>query len=341
MRLPPLRIWALFAGTLLLLVGALVASNVVRYGHLQGNPLAPLPELFKGSLGTPTGLTKSFENTTPLLIAGVAVFVALRAGLFNIGVEGQFLVGALACTVVALRLPGVAGILLGIFAAMVVGALWALPAGLIKAYRGGHEVITTIMLNNVAALLTGYLVAGPFRGPGGDVATRSVAAESRLPAVLHLGAFTLNLAVPVALALAVATGWWLRRTVAGYELRAVGANPTAALFAGVDPRRTVVGAMLASGAVAGLAGAVQVLAYEGYFYANFSSGAGFDALGVALLAGESALALIPAAFLFGALAKGALALQMEGVPKGITGIVLALLVVIAAALRSQGVAKVA
>ncbi len=334
-----LRIGALLLGTVLVLVAALVASNVVHYGHLQGNPLAPLPELLKGSLGTPTGLTKSLENTTPLLIAGAAVFLALRAGLFNIGAEGQFLVGALACTEVALKVPGFFGVLLGVLAAMVVGALWAWPAGAIKAYRGGHEVITTIMLNNVAALFTGYLVAGPLRGPGGDTATPSIG--TRLPTVFHFGAFTVNLALPVAVLIAVGLGWWLRRTVAGYELRAVGANPTAATYAGVDPRRTVVLAMLASGAVAGLAGAVQVVAYEGYFYSGFSAGTGFDALGVALLAGQSALALVPAAFLFGALAKGALALQMEGVPKGITGVVLALMVVIAAALRSRGVRKVA
>ncbi len=335
------RIVALILGALLLLLGALVASNVAHYGHLQGNPLGPLPQLVKGSLGTAPGLTQSLANTTPLLLAGAAVFLALRAGLFNIGAEGQFLVGALACTAVALRLPGVVGIVLGTLAAVLAGALWAYPAGAIKAYRGGHEVITTIMLNNLAVLFTDYLVIGPLRASGGDTTTPSLDASSRLPNVVQSGAFSVNVALPVALALALALGWWLRRTVAGYELRAVGANPTAARYAGVDPKRTIVRAMLASGAIAGFAGAVQVLAYEGRFYTGFSPGYGFDALGVALLAGGSAIALVPAAFLFGALAKGALALQMEGVPKGITTVVLAMLILIAAAVRSRGVRKVA
>lgn len=325
------RVLALVAGTILILLGALFVSHV--------GPLAALSALYQGSLGTPTGIAKSLANTTPLLIAGVAVFLALRAGLFNIGAEGQLLVGALACTSVALKFPGVPGMILGSLAAVAAGALWAWPAGAIKAYRGGHEVITTIMLNNVAGFLTGYVVAGPMLAPGGDTTTASIA--NRLPNVLERGGFALSPALLIAVVSVVALAWWLRRTVAGYELRAVGANATAALYAGVDPKKVTVRAMLVSGAVAGFAGAVQVLAYEGRFYSGFSPGYGFDALGVALLAGESALALIPAAFLFGALAKGALALQIEGVPKGITTIVLAMLVLIAAALRARGVRKVA
>ena len=265
------RVVALVAATVLLLLGALAISHV--------SPGVAVVALLKGSLGTPRGLAQSLANTTPLLLAGVAVFLALRAGLFNIGAEGQFLVGALACASVALRVPGVAGILLGTLVAIVAGALWALPAGAIKAYRGGHEVITTIMLNNVAVYLTDYLVSGPMRAPGGDTTTASVTPATRLPEIVHAGGFSLNVALPVAILLALALAWWLRRTVAGYELRAVGANPVAARNAGIDPKRTIVWAMLASGAIAGFAGAVQVLAYEGRFYTGFSPGYGFDALG--------------------------------------------------------------
>ena len=327
------RILALVAGTAAILLLALTVSHVA--------PGAALGALLKGSLGSASAISQSLANTTPLLISGVAVFLALRAGLFNIGAEGQFLVGALACTSVALRFPGALGIVLGTVAAVVAGALWAYPAGAIKAYRGGHEVITTIMLNNVAALLTDYLVSGPLKAPGGDTTTANLTDGTRLPNLVDSHGFSLNAVLPVAVLLVGALAWWLRRTVAGYELRAVGANPTAARYAGVDPKRTVVRAMLVSGAIAGFAGAVQVLAYEGRFYSGFSPGYGFDALGVALLAGEAALALVPAAFLFGALAKGALQLQIEGVPKGVTGVVLAMIILIAAALRSRGVRKVA
>lgn len=328
------RILWLVLGSIGVVLGALAVCHV--------GPGVAFAALLKGSLGTPNGITKSLENTTPLLLAGIAVFLALRAGLFNIGAEGQFLVGALACTAVALKFPGVVGIVLGTVAAIAAGAAWAWPAGAIKAYRGGHEVITTIMLNSVATLLTGYMVgSGPMRAGGGDTTTASLTDATRLPAVIHSGAFSLNIALPLAVAMTAALGWWLRKTVSGYELRAVGANPTAALYAGVDPRKTAVRAMLASGAVAGFAGAVQVLAYEGRFYAGFSPGYGFDALGVALLAGESALALIPAALLFGVLAKGALNLQFVHVPKGITTVILALLILIVAAVRAKGVKKVA
>lgn len=328
------RIVALIVGVLLVLTLSLRVTPV--------GPIQALEILVKGSLGRATSLTETVRNTTPLLIAGVAVFLALRAGLFNIGAEGQLLVGALACTVVALKVPGIGGMLLGTLAAIVAGSLWAWPAGAIRAYRNGHEVITTIMLNNVAGLLTGYFVSNPpLRAPGGDTTTATIADATRIPNVLHIGSFTLSLAVPIGIAMAAVLAWWLKRTVAGYELRAVGANPTAARFAGIDAKRTIVKTMVASGAIAGFAGAVQVLAYEGRFYNGFSPGYGFDALGVALLAGESALALMPAAFLFGMLAKGSGALQIEGVPKGLTTGVLALVILVAAALRSQGVKKVA
>lgn len=327
---------AVLALILVTMVGLYAAFSVGQHGAVGA-----IGALFTGSLGSARGISQSLANTTPLLLAGVAVFLALRAGLFNIGAEGQFLVGALACTVVALRLPGATGILLGTLAAVVAGGVWAWPSGAIKAFRGGHEVITTIMLNNVAVLLTDYLVIGPLRAPGGDTTTPSLDPSTRVPDILRSGAFSLNVALIVAVGFVFVLGWWLRRTVAGYELRAVGANPTAALYAGIDAKRTTVRAMVASGAIAGFAGAVQVLAYEGRFYTGFSPGYGFDALGVALLAGGSAFALLPAALLFGVLAKGALALQIEGVPKGVTTIVLAMLILIAAALRSRRVRKVA
>jgi len=145
--------------------------------------------------------------------------------------------------------------------------------------------------------------------------------------------WSLNLALGLGIALTAALAWWLRSSVAGYELQAVGANPTAAETAGVSSRRVTTLAMMASGALGGLAGALQVLAYEGRFYAGFSPGYGFDALGVALLAGASAWGVLPASLLFGVLAKGGTSVQILGVPKGITGVVLGLLLVLFAAVR--------
>lgn len=321
-----LGIAALCLGGLTLLWAAIFAAGA--------QPLEALQTLLKGSLGSPAAISGTLRETTPLLIAGIAVYLALRAGLFNIGVEGQFTVGACAAAAIALRLPGAVGLLLGCVSGMLAGALWAYPAGWIRAYRGGHEVITTIMLNNVAAFLTTALVAGPLKDPSQEsTTTANIADATKLSHLYHSGPWTINTGLLIGIVGAIALAWWLKKTVAGYELRAVGANPTAAATAGIDAKRVMLGAMVASGAIGGLAGAIQVLAFQHRFYAGFSSGYGFDALGVALLAGPAAIGLLPGAFLFGILAKGSTQLQLLGIPKGITGVVLAILVVIAAAIR--------
>lgn len=324
------KLLALVVAALMVLAGAILATDVA--------PLKALQSLWHGSLGSPRAIGGTLKETTPLLIAGLAVFLALRAGLFNIGVEGQLLVGAITCAAVVLRFQGILGVVLGIAAGTGAGALWAFPAGWIRAYRGGHEVITTIMLNNVAALLTSALVAGPLKAPGQEsTTTASIPDTLLLPMVASGPDWSLSVALVLGVGLTAGVAWWLRSSVAGYELQAVGANPTAAEIAGISRRRVTTLAMMASGALGGLAGALQVLAYEGRFYSGFSPGYGFDALGVALLAGASAWGVLPAAFLFGVLAKGGTAVQILGVPKGITGVVLGLLILIFAAVRYRRV----
>lgn len=305
------------------------------------DPIGAMRDLLKGSLGSPAAISGTLKEATPLLLAGVAVFLALRAGLFNIGVEGQLTVGACACAYVAIKMPGVLGIVLGTVVGMIAGALWAFPAGWIKAYRGGHEVITTIMLNNVAGLMTMALVAGPFKDPTQEgTTTANIATHSELPPLVNSGPWALSPALLFGIVGAAALGYWLKRRVAGYELQAVGANPIAAATAGIDAKRVIMKAMLLSGAIAGFAGSMQVLAFEHRFYGNFSPGYGFDALGVALLAGSSAYGLIPSALLFGVLAKGGTMVQISNVPKSITTVILGVLIVIAAAIRYRKVKAV-
>lgn len=317
-------------GLIVLLGVAIVAGAVLLSGH---DPVAAATGLLQGSFGSASAFGGTLREATPLLIAGLAAFVALKAGLFNIGVDGQLIVGALSAAVVALRVPGPFGILLGIVASVVAGALWAAPAGLIRAYRGGHEVISTIMLNRIAIYGTNALVAGPFLDrTAGSATTASLPESSMLPALLR-SPLTLTLAIPVGIGLVLAVGWWLSKTVSGYELRAVGANPRAALFAGVESPRVAVRAMLLSGAIAGFAGAMLVFTDTGRFYTDFSPGYGFDALGVALLAGPLAIGVIPASLVFGALNKGGAALSIEGIPKSITVVILGVLILIAGAIR--------
>lgn len=324
------QILALAAGCVGLIILALVASG--------SNPVEVFGKLISGSFGTPANISGTLKETTPLLMLGLGVYLALKAGLFNIGIEGQFIVGAFTCAVIALRVPGPFGMLLGVAGGTVAGAVWALPAGWIRAYRGGHEVITTIMLNNVAALLTTALVAGPFKDPTDESpTTASLAASSQLHPILNQGGLQVSAAILIGTACVFALAWWLRRTVAGYELQAVGANPTAAKFAGVKAPQVILRAMCVSGALGGLAGGLQVLAYDGRFYQGFSPGYGFDALGVALLAGNSPIGLFPSALLFGVLQKGGTSIQFLGVPKGITYVILGFLIVIAATVRYRKV----
>lgn len=319
------------------LIGLILASFAVIIGLLMLVGAAPadaLTTLVRGSFGSGRNLSMTLRETTPLLLAGVAVFLALRAGLFNIGVEGQFLVGAMAGAWAGLAVGGPLGVLLAVLAGGLAGAVWAYPAGAIKAYRGGHEVISTIMLNWVALLMTRWAVAGPLKAPGQQSATTANLSEAtRLPSISLAPRLEVNVALAIGIALAAALAWWLRRTVAGYELSATGANPTAAKFAGVRVPIVTVRAMLASGAIAGFAGAAHVLAYEGRFYQGFSPGYGFDALGVALLAGTSPWGIVPSAFLFGALNQGSTSLGIMGVPKSISGVLLGLLIIAFAAYR--------
>ncbi|HXH61099.1 MAG TPA: hypothetical protein VNI20_07050, partial [Fimbriimonadaceae bacterium] len=192
-------------------------------------PLDAVSEMIHGSMGTASGWNETLKQATPLLIAGLAVYVALRAGLFNIGAEGQLMMGALCATAVALNVTGILGILLAIVAGTIAGALWAWPAGLIKAYRNGHEVITTIMLNNVAAFLSAWVIAGPLKSSIGlTTSTERVSESVWMPSLISDPPFHLNLVVVLAVVLVGVTAWWMRRTVAGFELSATGANPKAA-----------------------------------------------------------------------------------------------------------------
>ncbi len=317
------RIAGLVAGAVALLVGVLVLG-----GFPAGKVLIGMAD---GAFGNAAKFSGTLKEMTPLLVAGVAVFVALRAGLFNIGVEGQFTMGAMVCAVIALRMPGSGGMVLGMLGGAVAGAVWAYPAAAIKAYRNGHEVITTIMLNNIAGFLTTALLAGPLKDPTQQgVTTPDI--SSQLPNVLTKPA--INLALVLGLGMVALLWVWLKRRVSGFEHEAVGANVGTATLSGIATKAVIIRAMLISGAVGGLAGAFQVLAFEGRYYKDFSQGYGFDSLGVALLAGSNPIALIPSAFMFGAIKKGSSAIGSDlSVPKGISLLILGVIIVVFAAIR--------
>lgn len=285
------------------------------------DPLQAYGALFGGSLGSLYGITETLISTTPLVFAGLAVAFAFYCGLFNIGVEGQLVIGALAASWVGFAFTGLPPIL-HIPLAMLVGALagagWSAIAGVLKAWRGVHEVISTIMLNYIAFRVSAYMVGthGPLKAPGQLPASPFIQDSARLFPLIPDTRFSGGIFIAVITALVVAYLLWNTRL--GYRIRAVGKSPTAAEFGGVSSRRQIVLTMSISGALAGLAGTIEVLGLHYRFYDSFSPGYGFDAIAIALLGALHPLGVIAASLLFGVLRAGSVEMQQSaGVSKDI------------------------
>lgn len=305
---------------------------------------ATLSALLRGSVGSWYALTSAtLVRAVPLLLTGGAVAVAFRAGVFNIGAEGQLLVGAAAGAAVALLLPGgaAASTIIGLVAGAGAGAAWAAIAAVLRRRFGVLEVISTIMLNFVALYGVSYLVRGPLQEPTHAYPqSETIAAATRLWRVpgagrLHVGLF-------LALAVLALAGWVFRNTAGGFRLLVVGENPRAAASAGqVDVGRVTSRALMASGALAGLAGAIEVFGVTYALYEDISPGYGYTAIAVALLAGLDPWRVIPSALLFAALEAGAGAMQRDAaVPSTLVSAIEAMLilaVVIAYAVRHRSV----
>lgn len=297
----------------LVIVAALIAAIPLFY--LAGsNPFVGYHALVQGSVGSRYAVGETLVETMPLFLSGLAVAYAFQGGLFNIGVEGQLLIGGLVAGTLGTKLALPSGIHLAvcILGAMVAGALWALVPGLLKAWRGVHEVITTIMLNYVAFSVSRFFVKpdGLLVSKSQPSATDLVRPTAVLPNVwagtrLHAGIWVSILA-------GIFCWYLLFRTPMGYRLRVAGRNPVAARFHGIRPRRLTVQVMLISGAFAGLAGAVEVLGVFHRYYDAFSPGYGFDAIAVALLGALNPIGVAVAGAFFGMLRAGSTMLQAVG-----------------------------
>lgn len=257
-------------------------------------------------------------RATPLLITGLAVALAFRAGLWNIGAEGQFLAGAVAAAWIGTSWPigsPVVALFVVPLVAGVCGALWAAIPALLKVRFGVIEVITTIMLNFVAEHLVSALVHGPLQEAARTYPQSDPIATGMRLAPLVAGT-RLTWGLPIGVVLSVALWLWLARTTAGFELRAVGANPAAArVSGGINVNRVMLLTFLTSGALAGLAGAIEVSGVTFALYERLSPGYGYTAIAVALLARLHPLWIVPSALFFGALESAAASLQRTaGVP---------------------------
>ncbi len=323
-RLPRL-LRAMSGISLAVSLGAVVAAlaTMALLLTLSGsNPGAALKGIANGSLTSTYALSVTVSKTVPRLFAALGIAVALRAGLYNIGAEGQIYVGGIAAAAVAVEshLSGPGALALALIAGLLAGALWGAIPGILRAKRGVSEVITSLMLVYIGIHLTNYLLEGPWLVPGSTFpATAPVPADTQLPQLMNGTVF--NTGAIIALAAVPFTAFLMRRTVFGLRLNALGGNPSAAKAAGTHVARTIILAMAVSGAFAGLAGAVEVVGVRGQLLEGFSTNYGFDAIAIALLGRLNPVGILAAALLFGALDAGGTGLQAVSGPALPNGIV--------------------
>lgn len=295
----------------LVAVAGALAVGMIALAIVDVNPLVGYSALLGGAFGSGGALAATVVQATPLLLVGLALCLSFESGFFNIGAGGQYGVGALAAALVGgfVHLPGIWQLAAMAAAAIVAGALWALGPALLRAFTGASEIITTLMLSYVASYLIDYVVTGPGRSGGVVNQTPSLSGNAIFP---PLAATTqLTAAVFVALAFVPLTWFLLRRTTFGYSLRMVGRNPDAAQAAGISVKRVAVLSLTVSGAVAGLSGMLEVAAVTHSVPQNFSTEVGFDAIAVALLAGNQPFGILVASFLLGGLAAGATPMEAQ------------------------------
>lgn len=339
--LPWLQKYASLVGRpLFAVILAILIGGIVIIFTSPGSPddrfnafLSAYGALWTGSFGSLVSISNTLVKVTPLILAGLSVAISFRAGLFNIGAAGQIVVGAMAADMLALRATTWPGWLLipsMILLSMLAGGLWGAIVGFLKAWRGAHEVVTTIMLNWIAFYVTDYLIDGPFSVPGGVNQTNILPAQAQLPQLTTVYNATLGNVFPKAdpyqylvdvglflALLAVVVYWFIsRRTTFGYEIRVLGTNPKAAGYAGIPTRRNILLVMTIAGAFAGLGGALHLM---GQFpYQMLGGGAridqtGFDAIGASLLGMNTAVGVLFGSLLFGGLRAASPLVQASGI----------------------------
>jgi len=334
-----------------LLIGAIAivasGSNVfAAYGALFVGAFGDPVRFFNGfqqlfTTGETAGLlraiyplSESLVTATPYIFAGLSVALGFRCGLFNIGAEGQFFIGALTSAFVGYSIVGLPAIIhlpLAILAGIAGGAVWGIIPGYLKAKFGAHEVVNTIMMNWIAFRLSDWLLNGPMKASGFRPVTPNIEHTAELPRFFP-DPIRFNWGLILALVVAYGLYWFLFKTTLGFEIRSVGANPDAAKYAGMNIVKNFVLVMALSGGLAGLAGASQVLGVDHWVGQGFSAGYGFDAIALALLGKSHPAGVVLSALLFGFLRSGATRMQsIAGVPIDIISIIQGLIIIFVAA----------
>jgi ABC-type uncharacterized transport system permease subunit len=350
------RLRSLIAMPLLALVMALLIGSIFVYtaawikdGKLiLDQPLKAYGALLSGSVLSYDAIVQTLVFTSPLVFGGLAVALGFKAGLFNIGVYGQLLMGVLASVAVGVALanqPTWIAAPLAFIAGTLAGAVMGWVPGYLKAVTGAHEVVTTIMLNYIGGNILAAMVAGPLRVPRAAAPITFDVGNAALPIFLPK---TGHVGLIVAVIAAVVVWWLLYRTTLGFEIRTAGINPDAARYAGMRPRRIIPLTMAMSGGLAGMAGAGELLGVLHKTQTSYATNVGFDAIAVALLARSNPIAILPAALLFGAMRAGAGPMQviartpreLVDVLQGVILIVLVALPVISRAIGGRGARSV-
>jgi general nucleoside transport system permease protein len=317
-------------------IGAIVLAAT---GH---EPLGVYQLMASEAFGGERRIAATLTAATPLLLTGLAAAVAFRSGIFNVGAEGCFYLGGMVAAVLGFALaewPPILLVPVALASAAIIGGLWLIGPGILRARLGVDEVVTTLMLNFIAIDLTSWLVNGPLLARGSaNSATAPIAASAELPRLLP--PTTLHLGCVISLALVVLYGFWSRLAVAGFRSRLVGLNARFSRAVGIDVPATFLRMMVLSGAIGGLAGGIHALGLVHRFVAGFSPGYGFTGIAIALLGRNSAIGIILAAIVFGALSSAGATMQLfSDVPIEIVGIMQGAVMIFAVAKLGFGQAR--
>jgi ABC-type uncharacterized transport system permease subunit len=303
------RLQAVLGQVIALAIALVIGSIIILL--IDESPIEVFATLFRGAFGDLGRIAGTLLQTTPILISGVAACIALRGGMFNVGVEGQLFMGGFAAALVgfSLELPAGVHMLAGLAAAILAGAAWVAIPAWFRVRFNANEVVSTILSNYVAVLLTSYFTIFLFKRPGGWSETPPILPSAYLPVIFDFS--RLNWGLVVGLVLALLTAWYFRNTPGGYEVSMTGSAPRFARYGGIDIRKRGFWVLIVSGAVGGLAGGVETLGVHHRFMEGFAPGFGFDGLIAALLANGSPIVTIATALFFGALRSGSLLLETD------------------------------
>lgn len=339
-----LRIGQMLLIPILAVFTALVVGALVMW-FFGDNPFAAYRGLWNGAFGNARNWSETIRKTTPLILTGLSVAIAFKAGLFNIGASGQFVIGTVCAVAVGVNFEGLPAFIhlpLAMLAGIAGGMFWGFIPGALKVFTGAHEVIVTIMLNYVASLFAGWTVyaggtQGQTPGPLWDTTagaiseTADVFVSAQLPWIFG-DPYRVHWGVVVALLVALLMWWIIFKTTLGFATRTVGANSKAARYAGINVNWTIILTMMIAGGLAGLAGTIETLGLNHKFAPEFTGGVGFDGITVALLGQTNPIGVVLSAFLLGALDAGGSGMQFDsGVPADIIQVIQALVLAFVAA----------